>query len=126
MRKEKVMLECIRNSKDTNKLKESLKKPIYKSIPRDCASAIEVVTDIKVIKEEDKEGEDIDMCLAVEEWRKELREEGIEEGIETGENRMVVQNVKNLMYTVNCDLEKAIELLRLDEEMAKKVRKLIH
>ena len=47
MRKEKVMLECICNSKDTNKLKESLKKPIYKSIRRDCASAIEVVTDRK-------------------------------------------------------------------------------
>ena len=83
------MLECIRNSKDTNKLKESLKKPIYKSIPRDCASAIEVVTDIKVIKEEDKEGEDIDMCLAVEEWRKELREEGRLIGEEEGKFEMM-------------------------------------
>ena len=39
-------------------------------------------------------------------------EQGIERGIEQGENRKAVTDILNLMNSLNCDMEKAMDLLK--------------
>ncbi|MBR2067793.1 MAG: Rpn family recombination-promoting nuclease/putative transposase [Solobacterium sp.] len=84
----KMVLECIRHSKDGKKLDEAMSKPIYQDIPDDCAEAIKAVTDIDIIIDKDNKGEGINMCLALDEIKKEQRETGRligkEEGREEG------------------------------------------
>jgi hypothetical protein len=71
------------------------------------ASLINTVTGsgLKFDTKEDK----IDMCQAIEEMRQDSRNEGIAQGIEQGR----LESIRNLMISLKCTAQQAMDLLQI-------------
>ena len=60
---------------------------------------------LKFDTKEDK----IDMCQAIEEMRQDSRNEGIAQGIEQGR----LESIRNLMVSLKCTAQQAMDLLQI-------------
>ena len=111
------VLEYIRVSRDKEKLIQLLQKdPRYSRMERDSANLINIVTNSNLTYPE--EGDEINMCKAIEDMRAEAkakgRAEGREEGRAEGNTERILTDLKNVMDSINVSIEEAMEILKID------------
>ena len=98
------LLEYIKNQKDKEKLDEIIhENDRFRSVDAETASLINTITGSR-LKYDTKE-EKVDMCKAIDDMRKESREEGIEY------NRL--ESIRNVMGGLKYTAQQAMELLRI-------------
>ncbi|MBR7015322.1 MAG: hypothetical protein IKI12_02615 [Lachnospiraceae bacterium] len=98
------LLEYIKNQKDKEKLDEIIhENDRFRSVDAETASLINTITGSR-LKYDTKE-EKVDMCKAIDDMRKESREEGIEY------NRL--ESIRNVMDGLKYTAQQAMELLRI-------------
>ena len=104
--------------------------------PDFSANLINAVTNSKLTYPE--EGDEIDMCKAIDDMRADAKAEGIEEGraegravgIEEGraegKTESLVSSIKNVMDSIHVSIEEAMDILKVDpqkrQEYAAKVK----
>ena len=121
------VLEYIRVSRDKDKLDQLMKKDSrYSRMDRDSANLINAVTNSKLTYPE--EGDEIDMCKAIDDMRADAKAEGIEEGraegravgIEEGraegKTESLVSSIKNVMDSIHVSIEEAMDILKVDPQ----------
>ena len=114
-----ILFEFIKNSGNKDKLINlinSNKK--YEHVNKKTIRLINEVTNININIEEDKE--EIDMCKAIEDLKKDARKEGIAEGEARGEAKKLNENIKT-MYKNGADETMIAKFLGLDISFVKKV-----
>jgi predicted transposase YdaD len=83
---------------------------------RDSANLINIVTNSNLTYPE--EGDEINMCKAIEDMRAEAkakgRAEGREEGRAEGNTERILTDLKNVMDSINVSIEEAMEILKID------------
>ena len=119
------VLEYIRVSRDKDKLDQLMKKDSrYSRMDRDSANLINAVTNSKLTYPE--EGDEIDMCKAIDDMRADAKAEGIEEGRAEGKTESLVSSIKNVMDSIHVSIEEAMDILKVDpqkrQEYAAKVK----
>ena len=121
------VIEYIRVSRDKDKLDQLIQKdPRYSRMDRDSANLINAVTNSKLTYPE--EGDEIDMCKAIDDMRADAKAEGIEEGraegravgIEEGrvegKTESLVSSIKNVMDSIHVSIEEAMDILKVDPQ----------
>ena len=63
------------------------------------------------------------MCNLGESILKEVFEQGLKQGIEQGEIKSAIEHTKNLMESANIDINKAMNMLKLPENIKEVVIK---
>ena len=102
------LLEYIKNQKDKEKLDEIMhENDHFRSVDSETASLINTITGSRL--KFDTREEKIDMCKAIDDMRKESKEEGRTEGIES--NRL--ESIRNVMDGLKYTAQQAMELLRI-------------
>ena len=102
------LLEYIKNQKDKEKLDEIMhENDRFRSVDSETASLINTITGSRL--KFDTREEKIDMCKAIDDMRKESKEEGRTEGIES--NRL--ESIRNVMDGLKYTAQQAMELLRI-------------
>ena len=102
------LLQYIKNQKDKSRLDEIMHEgDRFRHIDVETASLINTVTGsrLKFDTKEDK----IDMCQAIEEMRQDSRNEGIAQGIEQGR----LESIRNLMISLKCTAQQAMNFLMI-------------
>ena len=56
------------------------------------------------------------ICNALRQMSERARAEGLEQGIEQGKDLNAINNIKNIMKSLNCDVDKAMELVGTPED----------
>ena len=88
--------------------------------PDFSANLINAVTNSKLTYPE--EGEEIDMCKAIDEMRADAKAEGRAEG----KTESLVSSIKNVMDSIHVSIEEAMDILKVDpqkrQEYAAKVK----
>jgi predicted transposase YdaD len=94
--------------------------------PDFSANLINAVTNSKLTYPE--EGDEIDMCKAIDDMRADAKAEGIEEGraegravgIEEGrvegKTESLVSSIKNVMDSIHVSIEEAMDILKVDPQ----------
>lgn len=92
--------------------------------PDFSANLINAVTNSKLTYPE--EGDEIDMCKAIDDMRADAKAEGIEEGRAEGKTESLVSSIKNVMDSIHVSIEEAMDILKVDpqkrQEYAAKVK----
>ena len=102
------LLEYIKNQKDKEKLDEIIhENDRFKSVDAETASLINTITGSRL--KYDTREEKIDMCKAIDDMRKESKEEGRTEGIESTR----LESIRNVMDGLKYTAQQAMELLRI-------------
>lgn len=102
------VMEFIKYSKDKIKLKELVShNERYVKMDKKAAMVIETCTNTGLKIEEDEEV--VNMCQAILEMRLEEREEGRQEG----RIACTMECIRNLMDSLNCTAENAMEMLKI-------------
>ena len=98
------LLEYIKNQKDKEKLDEIMhENDRFRSVDSETASLINTITGSRL--KFDTREEKIDMCKAIDDMRKESREEGIES--------TRLESIRNVMDGLKYTAQQAMELLRI-------------
>ena len=98
------LLEYIKNQKDKEKLDEIMhENDRFKSVDAETASLINAITGSRL--KFDTREEKIDMCKAIDDMRKESREEGIES------NRL--ESIRIVMERLKYTAQQAMEFLKI-------------
>ena len=118
------LLEYIKNQKDKEKLDKIMhENDRFRSVDSETASLINTVTGSRL--KYDIREEKIDMCKAIDDMRKESKEEGRTEGRLEGraEGRMEgrlegiesnrLENIRNLMVSLKCTAQQAMAFLMI-------------
>ena len=102
------LLEYIKNQKDKEKLDKIMhENDRFRSVDSETASLINTITGSRL--KYDTREEKVDMCKAIDDMRKESKEEGRTEGIES--NRL--ESIRNVMDGLKYTAQQAMELLRI-------------
>ena len=106
----KQVFKYLKYSSDKEKLSQIVNEDeVYKHISRRTAVMINTVSGTKMKISEGKD--EVDMCKAIEDMRKEEREKGIEEGIEKGiekgRNEGIIETLSGLVNDGLITLETA-------------------
>ena len=92
--------------------------------PDFSANLINAVTNSKLTYPE--EGDEIEMCKAIDDMRADAKAEGIEEGRAEGKTESLVSSIKNVMDSIHVSIEEAMDILKVDpqkrQEYAAKVK----
>lgn len=105
------VLEYIRVSRDKKKLDELLQKdPRYSRMERESADLINTATNSELTYSE--EGDQIDMCKAIEDMRADARTEGKAEG----KAEANVTAIKNVVDSIHVSIEEAMDILKIDPD----------
>ena len=98
------LLEYIKNQKDKEKLDEIMhENDRFRSVDSETASLINTITGSRL--KFDTREEKVDMCKAIDDMRKESREEGIES--------TRLESIRNVMDGLKYTAQQAMELLRI-------------
>jgi hypothetical protein len=119
-----LLLEYIKNQKDKEKLDEiTHENDRFRSVDSETASLINTITGSRL--KFDTREEKVDMCKAIDDMRKESKEEGLTEGRMEGrlegrlEGRMEgiesnrLESIRNVMDGLKYTAQQAMELLRI-------------
>ncbi len=79
----------------------------FRSVDSETASLINTITGSRL--KFDTREEKVDMCKAIDDMRKESKEEGRSEGIES--NRL--ESIRNLMVSLKCTAQQAMAFLMI-------------
>ena len=82
--------------------------------PDFSANLINAVTNSKLTYPE--EGDEIDMCKAIDDMRADAKAEGIEEGRAEGKTESLVSSIKNVMDSIHVSIEEAMDILKVDPQ----------
>jgi predicted transposase YdaD len=61
-----------------------------------------------------EEGDEINMCKAIEDMRAEAKAKGRAEGRAEGNTERILTDLKNVMDSINVSIEEAMEILKID------------
>ena len=103
----KLVFDVIRCSEDKGKLKALIgENPVYQHLKRDAYLLIDKYANVKdLIKIEEDEGDEVNMCKALEDMKEEYLETGREEGRKEGreEERLLI-----IRQMIKEDMDKAL------------------
>ena len=110
------LLEYIKNQKDKEKLDEIMhENDHFRSVDSETASLINTITGSRL--KFDTREEKVDMCKAIDDMRKESKEEGIES--------TRLESIRNLMVSLKCTAQQAMAFLMIpDADQPKYLAKL--
>ena len=103
-----LLLEYIKNQKDKDRLSDVVHgDDRFRSMDAETASLINTITGSRLTIDEQEEK--VDMCKAIDDMRKESREEGRMEGVES----TCLQNIRNVMEGLKYTAQQAMDLLKI-------------
>ena len=103
-------LEFIKYSKDTSHFKEMLSNLKGETLKNETISTINLFTGAEIKLNE--EGEVTDVCLAIEEIKREAVEEAVKEAVETTTAKDIIDSVESVMESFHVSLEDACKGLK--------------
>ena len=107
-----LLLEYIKNQKDKEKLDEIMQEDArFRSVDSETASLINAITGSRL--KFDIREEKVDMCKAIDDMRKESKEEGRSEGRVEGIESTRLESIRNVMGGLKYTAQQAMELLRI-------------
>ena len=125
----RLVFDFLKHAKDREGMRKLLlENEAYRTVSRDAYEVMRVHTNLaeldKYMEEKvDEEKEDLDMCQAIreliEDGRQEGKLEGRLEGKKEGRMEALKLSVENLMKSLSISLDKACELLDINEECDK-------
>ncbi len=106
------LLEYIKNQKDKEKLDKIMhENDRFRSVDSETASLINTITGSRL--KFDTREEKVDMCKAIDDMRKESKEEGRSEGRVEGIESTRLESIRNVMGGLKYTAQQAMELLRI-------------
>ena len=106
------LLEYIKNQKDKEKLDKIMhENDRFRSVDSETASLINTITGSRL--KFDIREEKVDMCKAIDDMRKESKEEGRSEGRVEGIESTRLESIRNVMGGLKYTAQQAMELLRI-------------
>lgn len=123
----RLLFEMLSCGKDKKKMQQLLREEKeYSEVDEESAKAIfgilGVGLNLEKIRKQDKDGrERYDMCQAIEDMRRDERQEGRREGALD----MALKNVKNLMKNQKVTCEEAMNMMGISKKMQKKIETLV-
>ena len=109
------VLEFIKYSREKEKLEAAVHRDAgYRAMDADSYELIRLVTHSN-LKAEEKEGK-VDMCLAIEEIRRESVQQGMQKGMQQGESNATVRYIHELMGKLGLSAPQAMDLLNIPVE----------